>query len=175
MIDDSAKNPVGRPTDYTSELATQICAEIALGYSLRTISKAETMPSVVTMFAWLKKYPEFLKQYELSKEEQADALAEEMLDIADDGTNDWMDKLNKDGEVIGEQLNTEHVQRSRLRVDTRKWIASKLKPKKYGDRQTLEHEGGDPNKPINMQRHYKPEDVEALRRYFDKTPTGDKP
>ena len=98
------------------------------------------MPSVVTMFAWLKKYPEFLKQYETAKEEQADALAEEMLDIADDGTNDWIERQGKDGDV-SLALNTEHVQRSRLRVDTRKWIASKLKPKKYGEKVQTEHSG----------------------------------
>lgn len=127
--------PLGRPTDYTPQLATEICGEIALGYSLRTIAKTEGMPSVVTMFTWLKKYPDFLKQYEIAKSEQADALAEEMLDIADDGTNDWIEKNGK------KSLDVEHVQRSRLRVDTRKWIASKLKPKKYGDKQEVEHSG----------------------------------
>jgi hypothetical protein len=124
----------GRPTSYSPELADTICQEIVLGYSLRTICKAETMPCVATIFNWFRLHPQFLEQYEKAKEAQADTLAEEMLDIADDGTNDWMERHGKDGENIGYQLNGEHVQRSRLRVDTRKWIASKLKAKKYGDR-----------------------------------------
>lgn len=98
------------------------------------------MPCVATIFNWFRNYPEFLKQYEKAKEESADALAEEILDIADDGTNDWMIRQNKDGsESI--VINAEHVQRSRLRVDSRKWIASKLKPKKYGDKTAVEHSG----------------------------------
>lgn len=128
---------VGRPSDYTQELADAICAEISHGYSLRTICKAEAMPCVATIFNWFRTQPGFVEQYEKAKAEQADALAEEMLDIADDGTNDWMEKQNKDGSKY-EVLNAEHVQRSRLRVDTRKWIASKLKPKKYGDRTILQ-------------------------------------
>ena len=69
----------------------------------------------------------------LAKEESADALVEDILDIADDGSNDWMAVHGKDGSEAW-KLNGEHVQRSRLRVDTRKWIASKLKPKKYGEK-----------------------------------------
>lgn len=134
--------PAGRPTDYSQEIADVICGEIAMGYSLRTICKSDDMPCLATIFNWLRTHKEFLDQYEKAKVEQADALAEEMLDIADDGTNDWMEKQNKDGSTY-EVINHEHIQRSRLRVDARKWIASKLKPKKYGDK--LEHSGSAEN------------------------------
>lgn len=137
------KNSVGRPSIFSQELADRICGEIIEGYSLRSVCKAEDMPCVSTVLLWLRTKPEFLLQYEKAKEEQADALAEEMLDIADDGANDWMEKYGKDGENIGWQVNGEHVQRSRLRLDTRKWIASKLKPKKYGDKLTQELTGKD--------------------------------
>ena len=86
------------------------------------------------MFKWLAKYPDFVDQYVRAKEASADAMAEEIIDIADDGTNDWMEKLNSEGECIGYLLNGEHVQRSRLRIDARKWLMSKMKPKKYGDK-----------------------------------------
>lgn len=99
---------------------------------MRTACKADDMPSAVTVFAWMRKYPDFLKQYARAKEESADALAEEIMDIADDGSNDWMEENHK-GDVAY-KVNGEHVQRSRLRVEARKWIASKLKPKKYGDK-----------------------------------------
>ena len=105
------------------------------------------MPCVATIFNWLRAYPEFLEQYTIAKEEQADALAEEMLDIADDGTNDWMERTGKDGEKYT-VVNSEHVQRSRLRIETRKWIAAKLKPKKYGDKVNVEATGKD-GAPLN--------------------------
>lgn len=107
------------------------------------------MPCAATVFKWLRVHPEFVEQYARAKEEQADALAEELLDIADDGSNDWMERRNSDDGATGWQLNGEHIQRSRLRVDTRKWIASKLKPKKYGERIANEHSGPD-GKPIAL-------------------------
>lgn len=131
--------PMGRPTDYTPELCDRICAELAAGLSLRTVCASEDMPSAVSVFAWIRKYPDFLKQYEAAKAESADALVEEMIDIADDGRNDWMEVHDREGECVGYRINGEHVQRSRLRVDTRKWAASKLKPKKYGDKVDVNH------------------------------------
>jgi hypothetical protein len=131
--------PAGRPSGYSPELADEICAQLSEGKSLRTICKAESMPCITTVFGWMRKHPEFLKQYTRAKEESADVLAEEMLDIADDGSNDWMEFHEK--ENVGYRLNGEHVNRSRLRVDTRKWIAAKLKPKKYGEKLDIAHSG----------------------------------
>ncbi len=81
---------------------------------------ADHLPALRTIFNWLSTKEDFLHQYTRAKEESADALTDEMLDIADDG---------------------EHIQRSRLRIETRKWLSSKLKPKKYGDKITTEHAG----------------------------------
>lgn len=141
------KAKIGRPTDYTPELADRICAEMVCGSSLRSICKADDMPSCVTVFAWLRKYPDFLKRYEAAAAERANYHAEEMLDIADDGTNDWMEVHDKDGNCVGYKVNGEHVQRSRLRVDTRKWLMSKLQPKKYGEKVDLNH-GVQPDNPL---------------------------
>lgn len=129
----------GRPSDYTEELCDRICAELAEGKSLRTVCIPDEMPSTVTVFAWMRKHPEFLNRYARAKEESADALFEETIDIADDGTNDWMTDNDKDN--AGYKLNGENIQRSRLRVDTRKWMMSKMRPKKYGDKITTEHTG----------------------------------
>lgn len=124
--------PAGRPNIYTDKLANDICAEIASSSkSLRTICK-DIDVSVATILSWLRDKPEFLAQYTRAKEEQADFLIEEMIDIADDGSNDLM-TITK-GNIEYEQENKEVTNRSRLRVETRKWIASKLKPKKYGDK-----------------------------------------
>lgn len=128
------ENKGGRPSDYTDELAELICLRLAEGESLRSVCRDDGMPSKQAVLRWLARNDQFRAQYVRAKEEGAEAIAEEMFDIADDGTNDWMEKLDKDGEAIGYQLNGEHVQRSKLRIDTRKWYLSKILPKKYGDR-----------------------------------------
>lgn len=124
----------GRPSDYTEDLAEIICLRLAEGESLRSVCRDDDMPSKQAVLRWLARNEAFRAQYVRAKAEGAEAIAEELFDIADDGTNDWMEKLDKDGEAIGYQLNGEHVQRSKLRIDTRKWYLSKILPKKYGDR-----------------------------------------
>lgn len=135
---------MSRPSDYSPELADRICARLADGESMRAICRTEGMPDKSTVFRWLRTDPAFRDQYTRAKEESADALTDEMLDISDDGSNDWMERKGEDGENIGWQVNGEHIQRSRLRIETRKWIASKLKPKKYGDKLAV---GGDEDAP----------------------------
>lgn len=128
------KKKTGRPTLYTEELAALICERVAtstLGLA-RLCETNQDLPSKFTINLWRYRYSEFSTQYAQAKLKQADLLAEEMLDIADDGTNDWMESFGPDGESIGYKLNGEHVQRSRLRIDTRKFLASKLLPKQYG-------------------------------------------
>lgn len=124
---------MGRPSSYSPELAERICAEIATtSKSLRTICQSDDMPCVQTILNWLNNNPSFLAQYTRAKEEQADHLVEEMIEIADDGTNDFM-TITK-GDESYEVENKEWTSRSKLRVEARKWIASKLKPKKYGEK-----------------------------------------
>ena len=128
----------GRPTIYTEALSERICAEIATGLSLRSISEPDDMPDKATVFRWLARHQEFCDQYARATECRTNALAEEILEIADDGRNDWV--KNQDG---GEAYNGDHVQRSKLRVDARKWLMSKMEPKKYGDKITQELTGKD--------------------------------
>lgn len=127
---------MGRPTIFTQGIADEICSRLMDGQSLRRICLDETMPSKVSVLRWLMQEQSFQGQYAQAREVQADTLADETVDIADDGSNDWMD----DGRG-GRRLDPEAVQRSRLRVDQRKWYASKLAPKKYGDKLDLNHSG----------------------------------
>jgi len=92
--------------------------------------------AVITVFDWIHDNPEFAKQYARAKEEQADYLADEMLDIADDSSEDeiFVEAEDASGKTARRVCNKEFINRSRLRVDTRKWLASKLKPKKYGEK-----------------------------------------
>lgn len=130
--------PKGRPSIYSEKLALEICDRVATtSNSLKTICEEEGMPSITSVFRWLRDREEFRKQYTRAKEEQADYLVEEMIAIADDGSNDYMTITKGDAEYNVE--DKEVTNRSKLRVETRKWIASKLKPKKYGDK--LEVEG----------------------------------
>ncbi len=134
------KPTIGRPTSYTEEIALAICERIADGESLRAICDDPEMPARSTIFKWLSENKAFSDQYARAREEQADALFDEILSIADDGRNDWMEKHGKDGECLGWQVNGEALRRSQLRVDARKWMASKLRPKKYGEKIAI---GGD--------------------------------
>lgn len=121
--------PAGRPSDYTPELAAKICERIADGESLKAICSGDDMPSKASVYLWLTKHPEFSDMYVRAREDQADTLADEIIEIADDATRDTI--VDDDG---NETCNSEWINRSRLRVDARKWIAAKLKPKKYGER-----------------------------------------
>lgn len=125
----------GRPTDFSDELAASICFEIAEGRSLRSVCRDKGMPHMSTIFRWLgeKDKATFKEQYARACEERTEAMAEDILDIADDGTNDYVTRSTNDGDEY-QVVDKDNIQRSRLRVDTRKWLMSKMKPKKYGDK-----------------------------------------
>lgn len=126
---------MGRPSKYSQKLADAICERIAGGESLRTICAEAEFPHRATIFRWLAEDEAFRDQYARAREEQADHYAEEIIQIADDGLNDTYEV---DGET---RVNQDVVARSRLRVDARKWYASKLAPKKYGDKVETTHTG----------------------------------
>lgn len=128
----------GRPSDYSLEIAEEICARIAGGQSTVEVCRSEDMPDKSTVYRWLEKHSEFRDMYARAKEFDDECEFEEMKEIADDGSNDWMERLGEDDKPKGWILNGEHVQRSKLRVDVRKWRLSKKNPKKYGDKQQIE-------------------------------------
>ncbi len=136
---------MGRPSDFTQEIADAICDLIASGKSLRAICKVEPFPDKSTVFRWLGENTKFRDQYARARDSQADYMAEEILEIADDGTNDYGFKEGEDaaGASAKPVFLAENVQRSKLRVDSRKWLMSKLAPKKYGDFQRTELTGAD--------------------------------
>lgn len=124
---------MGRPSSYTPEIAALICDRLSEGVSLREVCLPDDMPDERTVRRWvLDDVGGFSPQYARAREMQAHALADELLEISDDGSNDWMER--KDEKGVGWELNGEHIQRSRLRSDTRKWLLSKMLPKVYGDR-----------------------------------------
>lgn len=133
----------GRPSEYTQEMADKICARIADGESLRAICRDDGMPQIRSVMRWLAAHPEFSQQYARAREEQADKIFDELLEIADDSRNDWIEK--EQGSVV----DHEHVSRSKLRVDTRKWMLARMAPKKYGDATNIKL-SGDAENPLSV-------------------------
>lgn len=127
---------MGRPTVYTDEVSKEICERLAEGESLNAICRSEHMPHKVTVMRWLLSeqeiYDNFRNQYALAREIQYQCMADDIIDIADNASNDWMER--EDPNNPGFDYNGEAVARSRLRVDTRKWFMSKVLPK-FADKQ----------------------------------------
>lgn len=126
------------PEQIAAHKAT-ICERIANGESLRAICADKGMPDKSTVCVWLGEDTSFSDQYARAREAQADAVFDDILTIADDGRNDWMERKNAEGVNIGWVENGEALRRSQLRIDARKWMAGKLKPKKYGDKLDIEN------------------------------------
>ena len=118
---------VGRPTKYNSALASKICMHMAGGESVRKICRDADMPSFPTVMRWVHDSSQvaykdgFPEQYQAAMMSKAHHMFDELLEIADDDIDD--------------------TQRSRLRVDTRKWYLSKCLPKIFGDKLNLDHSG----------------------------------
>ena len=139
---------MGAPTKYSQALADAICVRLSQGESLRSIVKDDDMPSQRVVYLWLQEKPDFLQQYTRAREEQADTLADEIVDIADERpeVNELIDK--KTGEVLSIDLSSSYIAWQKNRIEARKWTAMKLRPKKYGDKLEL---GGDPNNPLKFE------------------------
>lgn len=112
----------GRPSEYTTEIAAEICEWLANKKSLKAFCRQKGKPAIGTVCRWLAQYQEFQDQYAKAKEAQAEAFADEMVAIADDA--------KKDG-----------VKKATLQIDARKWVVSRLLPKKYGDVRQHKHSG----------------------------------
>lgn len=132
---------MGRPSKFTAEIASAICERLAGGESLREICEDDALPSRETVRKWLRENEGFSGQYAKAREEQAEFYADEIRDIAHDGRNDWIERENSRTGEVTMVPNQEVVARSRLRVDTLKWLMGKLAPKKYGEKATEDKAG----------------------------------
>lgn len=132
-----SKQPVaaGRPSTFTQGIVDVICARLAEGVSLRSICRDDGMPSIGAFLAWVGARPTLAEQYARARASCMDAMAEDILDIADTpeiGTK----TVSK---VTGtETTEGDMVEHRRLRIEARKWLMSKMAPKKYGDKLAIE-------------------------------------
>jgi hypothetical protein len=135
----------GRPERYTVEIAAEICQRLANGETLTRICQDPHLPSRSTVTRWLadESKAEFLARYGTARDLQTDFYADDIVDIADDASRDWTERTNGEGEAIAPALNHEHIQRSKVRIETRQWIMERLNPKKYSAKTKLEHGVGD--------------------------------
>lgn len=109
----------GRPSDYLPEVAADICSLLASGESLRKVCGRPGMPDKSSVFRWLAEHEEFRDQYAKATEARADAIFDDIFDIADD--------VNEEAAAVA---------KARLRIDTRKWALARMNPRKYGEKVT---------------------------------------
>ena len=127
---------------YTEELADQICNLVAQGMSMREVAEQIGITPQCVRKWLVEERGNLVAKYARAKEQAMDVMAEECLEISDDVKNDTHTTKYGDG-TERESPNTEWISRSRLRVDTRKWLMSKLAPKKYADKIVQQHTGAD--------------------------------
>ena len=111
----------GRRTKYKPEVGDKLCELIAEGTSASKSCRQVGVP-MRTFYAWARQHGEFAAQLSRAREDQADTFADQMCDIADD---------------------EEDVARAKLKIDARKWVAARMKPKSWGDKQHIEHGAND--------------------------------
>lgn len=123
-----------KPVPFSVEIAERVCDELAKGKSLRSICERDGFPDRSAVHWWRKQHQEFADLFDAAWEIGCHALADECLAIADDGSNDWMETLDREGKANGWKLNGEAANRSRLRIETRMKLLAKWLPKVYGDK-----------------------------------------
>lgn len=124
---------MGRPTIKNPEVIKKILDGLSRGETLISLCEGDGMPAPSTFREWARKDPKLSSDFARAREEGFDAIAEGILEIADDGRNDWM--VGKNGPVFDQ----EHVQRSKLRIESRLKLLAKWDPRRYGER--IEHVG----------------------------------
>jgi len=139
----SVPKKTGRPSKYSESLVNSICERIANGEPLRQICREDGMPAWTTIYSWINANKDLSERFAHARTLGEDCIAQECLDIADNASNDWMEYYDKEGESLGWKLNGDHVQRSKLRIETRLKLLAKWNPKKWGEKQSLEHSGPD--------------------------------
>jgi hypothetical protein len=125
-ISEASKSNAGKPTEYTIEIASYICEQVANGEKLKSIYDRPEMPKRSTVYQWLAKHEEFAEMYARAQEDRADFFADEIVEISDDEKSDPNSR--------------------RVRIDARKWTAAKLRPRRYGEKLEVGGEGGGPLK-----------------------------
>ena len=161
----------GFKTIVTQENIDTLCDSVVMGMTVREACELEGMPSPNAIYLAVSRNEDWANQYARAREAQLVKWEDDIVEISDNGTNDWMERNGV------ASVNGEHIQRSKLRVDTRKWVMAKRRPKKYGDRVSQEISGPD-GQPIQSQMvnadfsKLTDEELEFLQRIQEKLSGG---
>ncbi len=119
-----------RPSKYTTELGDNICRRLAAGESARQICRGDDMPAMSTLMKWLNDSDkvQFSEQYARARDCQADFYADQIVDIADE---------------LSEVAEPTELAKAKLQIDSRKWKVARMSPRKYGDKQQIDHTSSD--------------------------------
>ena len=123
----------GRPKAYTQEIAVYICEQLIFGRSLTSICRQPDIPTMPTIYSWLKRNGKNFKEDFFN----SDMLADQILDIADEGSTNTYAKVNKKTVEMETSGEYDSIERRRLRIKARQWLAAHLLPRKYSERMQL--------------------------------------
>lgn len=156
-----------RPTTFTQAIADAICDRLIRGESLAVICDEQGMPSTGTVRYWRNRNAVFAAQYEAAREAQAEAIFDEILDIADDARNDWIERETRNGSYVA--LNKEAVARSNVRISARQYVLGRMNPRRFGDKAQLDLTSSDGTmSPSNMTDETKAARLTAIHREAQK-------
>lgn len=162
MGENKGENKGGRPTKYSKDIGEEICERIALGESLISICRDNHMPYRSTVIRWaIDVEHEFCDTYKRAREMQQEHYLDEMVEIADDSSNDYVSTDD------GMAFDREHVQRSKLRIETRRWIMERLGQKRYGNKQEVNHKSSDKSMTPSPAIALTPEQIDSFNKKFD--------
>ena len=131
-VEGAMLNPATDVCQYTPEIGEEICVRLMGGETLKEISEDPRFPNRRTVARWLHRDAKFRENYISARQVAMEIMGEELIEIADDTSNDYMERERHDGsfETV---VNHENINRSRLRVDARKWLMAKLAPSRFAD------------------------------------------
>lgn len=134
----AAQTPTPKPSfkDYRYELSEAICQRLANGETGAEVCRDPAMPTWNTLCCWRRKHDDFDKRYRIAREQGCEYYADEIISIADSGENDYVTRLTRKGPKV--VFDRDHFERSRLRVDARKWTVSKILRHTYGDKSEVD-------------------------------------
>lgn len=132
-----SRDPPARPTQYSFELSEVICERMTAGQTTAEVTRDATMPTWGVLARWRRDHEDFNRRYTIARQSCCELWADEIIEISDDATNDYVTRLDAKGHVRI-VFDREHFERSRLRADNRKWVVSKLLRHVYGDKSEVE-------------------------------------
>lgn len=126
-----------RPKRYAEEIGNRICERMANGETATQICRDPSMPTWAMLKRWERDYVDFARRYDIARRQCCEYHTDEIVDIADDATNDYVERVNAKGRSY-RVFDREAFERSRLRVNVRQWNASKILRHVYGERSEVD-------------------------------------